>query len=123
MTVESKDTIVGEFTAGWGFALAIPAVLLFFVFVYAGEEGRGEVAAVASVSILASIKIFWPLRRKLWFWITLLCIAAAHLAVFVSVPAGDAGLDGRFAPLMFIDVGLVCVVIFLISKLMRKIAA
>jgi hypothetical protein len=119
MSNEREVSIVGDFSAGWGLALAIPAIITFAVFVYVGEEGRGEVAAAACISLLASVKIFWPLRRQLWFWITLICIAMAHFAALLWIPPGHEGLDVRAAPILLLDLGLSGLVIFLLSKLMR----
>lgn len=108
----SKLTALSWITLGA--ASSVPILVLFVHF------GKLEYARPTSAAILVeivAIKVCWELRRRFWFWLTLLSIAALHvpLIMFIAPRMIHAGL-----PLLFlsgaIDELIVLAVIGLIEK-------
>jgi hypothetical protein len=60
---------------------SLPVIVFFAEFT---DAGQGLFALIAVYSIVVSIRFAWPLRRQIWFWITIAAIAALHaLALYL----------------------------------------
>jgi hypothetical protein len=115
---ESDDAIIGEFTRGQGAIAALLAGLVFVALLVLGYDSVAQAALISSVAIISAVWIFRPLWRRTWFWVTMTCIAVAHVAAIMVVPWPFE--DGvRLAPLMVLDIIVVLGLVSLLAKLMR----
>ena len=69
----------------WGVAVGLLTLPVAFV-VDHFYPGRGTPAGVSLVFLIGSVWIFWSLRRKPWFWMTIAAIAIAHVALIIVIP-------------------------------------
>ncbi len=63
--------------------------------------------------------VFSPLRRRTWFWVALLMIAAFHAAAVIAIDWHHAERS-TFKLAMWLDVILVGGLIWLLSKIMPR---
>ena len=66
----------------------------------------------------AAVRISWPLRKQLWFWIVIAVLAALHtfsVVVFKWSAATDWS-GPTIMPFMAADIALILVVIYLIYR-------
>lgn len=54
---------------------------LFFWFAMRGEAAKGRAAALSAGVLIVVIRLTWDRRRYFWFWGTMACLAAVHIAV------------------------------------------
>jgi hypothetical protein len=59
---------------------------LLFIFWSQGQEGRGMIAWVLAMVIVAVAKLFWELRRSVWFWVAVFVIIVIHIPIVVLIP-------------------------------------
>ena len=81
-------------------------------------EGRGTVAGGFVVSFGVAVRIGWPLRKKVWFWATMLVLAALHVLLVVRFK-WSAAADWKgptFMPFMAADIALILAVVYLIYR-------
>ncbi len=120
MQNDDVDPIVGNLTGAQGWAIVAAAGLIFFAFLYFGYDGAGQAALISSGSILTATGLFWPLRNRVWFRVTMACIIVAHVAGIILIPWPEQGFDVRIAPFVAIDlIAIICVVV-LLNKMMRR---
>ena len=118
---QSSDDFIAEFTAGQGALIALVSAVIFFVFAYFGDDGRARTVLVSTGTLLTAFRIFWPLRIRIWFWIAMTGIAAAHLVAILQFPLdGDSYSGFRIAPIILIDIVVVIIVINLLAKAIEK---
>jgi hypothetical protein len=58
---------------------------IFLFFDIHGETGRGRAVGFCTYIFITTIWLRWDLRKKLWFWIALGLLAAAHLPFFFLI--------------------------------------
>lgn len=115
--LDDHESIIDEFTYGEGLALALIVGIIFFSARYFFDSGTSRAILVTSSSILASIKIFWPLRSKLWYLITMTTVVVIHIAAIIYMPlSGDDYAGIRLAPILMIDILIVLAVVSLVAK-------
>ena len=121
MNSEPNNSIVGEFTHGQGLAVGAVACLISFAFAYFVDGGRARTALVSSGAILANIKIFWPLRKRVWFWAAMGCITVAHVLAIINIPLSGESYSGvRIAPIIAIDIFVIASLVTILSKVMTN---
>jgi hypothetical protein len=90
------------------------------MFVFAGP-GRARPAAVCASAFGVTIWSWRNLRHKVWFWIVLVLLAAAHLPLILLVRWSDASLPvNGLIPIMLVDFAYVCAPIWLIENAMSR---
>jgi hypothetical protein len=75
-------------TSKFGFVTALCTSPIFIVSAYLGDPERGFTAWFSAMMVLVAIRLFWGLRKRAWFWVTIAVIALLHvlLVFFVSWP-------------------------------------
>ncbi|HET9406224.1 MAG TPA: hypothetical protein VFO39_03215 [Candidatus Sulfotelmatobacter sp.] len=72
-------------TKKWAVLLGLCMMPLFFLFAYFGEPGRGEAASICGASIGIAARLFWDLRTRSWYWITVVVIVLLHIPLILLV--------------------------------------
>ncbi len=68
--------------------------------------------------IAVAIAVKWKLRRRVWFWITMLVIVALHVALIVSVPWTDRRVPGlALVPFGIVDLFVMLAIISVAKQL------
>lgn len=117
MMKELDDPIVGEGTRGQGLMVVLVAGIVFAAFEYFGGTGRARTALVSTATVLVAIIMFWPLRRYLWFWLTIALLTAVHVGAILWLPLSGEAFDGfRIAPIALLDIAVTYLIIFSIAK-------
>lgn len=62
----------------WGAAIAAVALLLLPLFDHFGKLELARPTGFALIAIIVAVKVCWELRGRVWFWITIIAIAALH---------------------------------------------
>jgi hypothetical protein len=101
--------------------LAPFVLLIIFGFAHFGQVGRGRSAALMTITIVAAIRLFWDLRRRLWFWPVMSIITGAHISLLFSI-AWDNGSypSPLLVPDLVIDISAVYFGVRMIEKLTTK---
>lgn len=71
----------------WGYILIpVGAFLLFALFDHFGNLALAR-PTVFSVSIITiAVVMRWKLKGRVWFWITMACLAALHVPLILFIP-------------------------------------
>ena len=59
---------------------------LFFLFVYFGDPGRGRAAGVGAAVIAVCARMFWDLRKHIWYWLALIVAVLCNAALVAFIP-------------------------------------
>jgi hypothetical protein len=87
---------------------------LFFLF---ADQGKARAAAVCASVFGLTIWSRRHLRRKVWFWIVLTLLAAAHVPLILLIRWPDTYLGPYgLIPIMLVDYAFVCGPIWLIEE-------
>jgi hypothetical protein len=70
----------------FGLLVGLCASPIFIVFVYLGDPERGFTAWFSAAMVLATVGLFWGLRKRGWFWITITIITLLHVLLIFFVP-------------------------------------
>jgi len=81
-------------------------------------EGRGTVAGGFVTSFAGALRICWPLRRLIWFWVAFLVLASLHVVAVAMVKWSAAAhwKGPQFMPFMVADIVLILVVIYAVYR-------
>jgi hypothetical protein len=79
----SFDSISREWLILAGAMSMVPVFLLVSHF---GGGARALVASCSTGMIVLLVRYFWDLRKRTWFWITVLFIAFLHVLLVVFLP-------------------------------------
>jgi hypothetical protein len=104
----------------WGFISLACGAPVFFAFYALGDPVRGRTAAVFVSVLVFSIRFRWDLRRRTWFWATIIVLMATHcLALFYfSWPNSHGPAIFFVLPAVFADFALSIGAIYLAEKLL-----
>ena len=71
----------------WGVLCVIfGTILLALSFVYSGRFDLARPSLISVAMVALAIVMRWKLRRHVWFWITMVILAALHLPLILLVP-------------------------------------
>ena len=101
-----------------GALIAVVGIAGYLLLAHILGEGRGTVAGGLVVCFGVAVRICWPLRKQLWFWIALLGLAALHVfAVAMFKWSAVADWKGpTIMPFMAADIALILGVIYSIYR-------
>ena len=119
---DSSDDIIFETPPGWqGFVVAVAAFSVFLIFARFDLEGPGRIAAASVAAVGGAIRIAWPLRGRVWFWVTMACITAIHVAIITLHPwSNERYPASALVPVMAADIiAILCLLAFL-ARLFKK---
>jgi hypothetical protein len=108
-----------SFSRWEGAMVGAVALVAYFLFVYLGDEGRGTIAAAGVGTLAGSVRICWPLRRELWFWLVISAFAAIHILAMLAIDWSSAAKwNGLiFMPIMFLDFAVILTTIYWVFRL------
>lgn len=69
-----------------GFVIVAVIVPVYLLFAHLGKEQMGKSAILVLTAVMFAIRIYWDLRRRLWFWATILSLLALHLPLRFLLP-------------------------------------
>lgn len=120
MRLASPD-IIFETPPKWqGAVVAAAALAVFLIFANFGLEGAGRIAAVSVASIGGAMRIAWPLRNRLWFWVAMTCVVAIHVAIVALHPwSNERYPASMLIPVMVADIIAILCLLALLAKLLR----
>jgi hypothetical protein len=101
-----------------GALIAVVGIVGYLLLAHFLGEGRGTVAGGFVTSFGVAVRIGWPLRKQLWFWVAILALGAVH-AFAVAMFKWSAAADWKgpsFMPFMAADIALILVVIYFIYR-------
>ncbi|MGA8739733.1 MAG: hypothetical protein WB561_00945 [Terracidiphilus sp.] len=105
--------------ATWLWAITLTAVTspLFFLFDSFGKPGNGRAAWLSAMAILIAMKVRWELRKYKWFWLTMLCILAAHVPFVLLVPWTSRWIPAvGILPIVVADIAVIFGCLHLMEK-------
>jgi hypothetical protein len=90
----------------------------FLLLTYLFDGGIGTVGGAFLGSFAIVVRICWPLRKQLWFWLTILVLGTLHVLALVlfdwSAAADWTGLTAM--PLMAADIALLLEITYFIYR-------
>ena len=95
----------------------LPAGFAYVAFSYNGDDGRAVTTAVSLYAIITAFQFFWDLRKRLWFWVTMLVIGGTHAALAVAIPWGNGPYPVPLLVILFPAVVLDFSAIYLLVRL------
>lgn len=100
-----------------GFVLAAFVIPLDFALSQLLNEGVAWVAAVSAISIGASVRISWPMRKRSWFWATVILVTLLHVSlIFISEWQTDGFPSLMLWPVAIADIFLILSAFALVSR-------
>ncbi len=98
------------------------AVLFYFVFEYIGGSAKGRVAAICAAMIVTTVWMRWDLRKRVWFWVTIVILALLHLPLIMFLPWTDNSYPGIvLVPGALLDLAIVYGSIKLVERVMNRV--
>lgn len=101
-----------------GAIIGLGALVAYFGFAYVLGEGGATIAGAFVCSFALVVRISWPLRRQVWFWLTIGVLAALHIAAVAlidwSFAAQWTGLS--LIPFAVADTALLLAIIYFIFR-------
>jgi uncharacterized membrane protein YedE/YeeE len=86
MSEEDPKQVFNQLTEKSVILIALCASPLFFLFAFLGDLGRGRAAGIGGFVILLCVRIFWSLRRRILFWLTLGIVSLCHVPPVFLIP-------------------------------------
>jgi hypothetical protein len=121
LTGEDKREIY-PVTRKFGLLAGICTSPFFIIFAYFGDSERGSTAWFSAIVISVAIRMFWALRKRVWFWITITLIALVHvpLTLFVSWPFKPQLTFVALLPVGLLDLAIVYGIIRLVENVIER---
>ncbi len=104
-------------TRKWGLLSGVCTLPLFISFVYFGNAERASTAWFSGIVTFVVVRMFWGLRRRVWFWATIVVIVAYHVLLIALLPWPFRGLSYvQLLPLGLLDLAVAYGIIRLAEK-------
>jgi len=94
-----------------GVVIGLVALVAYFTFAHILGEGRGTIVGAFVCSLALAVRISWPLRRQVWFWLTIGVLAALHI---VAVTLFNWSFAGQWQGPILIPFGIADTLIMLV---------
>ncbi len=121
MAENQRKQAISTVTKKFGLVAGICTAPLFIVFAYFGEPERGFTAWACAGVILITIRLFWGLRSRVWFWVTITIIAFLHVPLILFVPWPFKQLSYvALLPVGFLDFALAYGIIRLVENVIER---
>ena len=85
---------------------------------FTGSPGLGVAAGAMAGVLISSLGMSWPLRKRLWFWVSFAALVVPHLLIALYINWSIASRWTGFAimPFMAADTLLTMTVIYTITR-------
>lgn len=86
MTEKGTEQVTKRIARKWGliaFLLSLPVAIVISHFV---DPGRGRAAGLSLGFMIFLIRVFWYLRQRPWFWMTIAALTIMHVVLIVAIP-------------------------------------
>lgn len=122
---QNEETSGGKTPRGhdnkWTLVAFVLATALFFFFVHLGDAGRGRAAGVACMAIIVTIRSRWGLRKRVWFWATMVILMVAHLPLIMGIHWPDDTMPAvSLLPFGMLDWAIMYGCIKLVEKVTKR---
>ena len=120
----SCDSISQEWASLAAFVSVIP---IFFIVSHFADDTRALVAACSAGIIVLTVRYFWDLKRRIWFWTVITFIVFLHvlLVLFLPPPAKQWNYVHwnrvQMLPFALLDFGLAYSIVRLVETVMKKL--
>ncbi|MFL6726757.1 MAG: hypothetical protein ACJ8FS_09625 [Sphingomicrobium sp.] len=98
--------------------VAVASGILLSLSVF-GQTGRGQLYAITFLLLAMSVRFFWKLKTKTWFWMLLFAVSTAHIVFIEFFYQHDAPLMPGYKALL-IEVADFAVVFFLVMRMNER---
>jgi hypothetical protein len=103
------------------FMVGVGAIAVFAVFAALKQPQRGLIAAFSFAVIVMGAGTRWDLRRKLWYWVTILAICLLHMLFILKFKLPKMAYPTIIlVPFAVVDFVAVVFSIFFAEKLAEK---
>jgi len=117
----NSENVTARTATKWGFIallLSLPVAIAVSHFV---DPGRGRAAGVALGLMILSIRVFWYLRKRPWFWMAVVALTVIHVVLIVMVPWSNRSFPApELWPVGIADFAAICGFIKLVEKAMSR---
>ena len=106
----------------WGkLCVIFGTVLLGLLFVHFGRFDLARPSLMSAGMIATAIGLRWKMRRRVWFWMTMIASVALHLLLIVFVPWPTKWVPALLiAPIGIADVYAMLWVLSVVGRLMEE---
>jgi hypothetical protein len=94
------------------------AVLLYFAFEYVSGPAKARAASICAGIIMTSIWMRWDLRKRVWFWVTIVILLLLHIPLVMLLAWPNNNYPGIvLLPGGLLDLAIVYGAIKLVEKM------
>lgn len=111
-------------TKKWAIQMGICISPLFFGFAYFDDPGRGLASYISGAMIAVTARYFWDLKKRVWFWATIVLFIVLHISVVTFLQWPDLHYTYvQLLPIGFLDFGIMYGIIRLVEHFFDNRAA
>lgn len=101
----------------FGVVAVLAASPVFFWFAIRGYPARGRAAALSAAFLIVVVLFTWYLKKHVWFWATIACLACLHAVILSLVDWQEKSYPGlTLLPIGMADFCLMYGIIKLLEK-------
>jgi hypothetical protein len=120
MSESNPDQISNKLTRKTAIVIVFCVSPLFFLFAVLGDPARGRAACICAFAMIFGAKMFWSLRKRALYWITLTILLLAQIPIIVFNPWGDKSYPGTaLLPIGLVDLAIVWGAFKLVERITR----
>jgi hypothetical protein len=114
---ETDADLIGTFTRRDGFVWGVSAAALLLLFAHWGHAGLGRIVALSVLTVAVLVRVYRPLRDRLWFRVTIAGIALFHAFMILFYPWPDDRMAGRtLSVLAMLDIVAFGLVVWILAR-------
>jgi hypothetical protein len=117
----NTESVTARTATKWGFIALLLSLPVAIVVSHIVDPGRGRAAGVALALMIFSIRVFWYLRKRAWFWMAVAALTVIHVVLIVLVPWTNKSFPApALWPVGIVDFAAICGFIKLVEKAMSR---
>jgi UDP-N-acetylmuramyl pentapeptide phosphotransferase/UDP-N-acetylglucosamine-1-phosphate transferase len=112
-----------QLTLPWqgGLAIVVGTALLALVFHNIDRPELTRPTGLSIIMIAFAVAIRWEFRRRAWFWVTMVLVAALHVPLILLVPWTAKWVPAVVAiPFCLADLYLMLAILSVVGKLVER---
>jgi len=121
--MEKVDTqnVTARTAARWGIIVALLTIPVAIVVGHFVDPGRGRAAGLALALLIGAVRVFWNLRRRPCFWMSVAALVIIHIVLIILIPWSNKSFPApTLWPVAIADFAAVCGFIKLVEKAMSR---